>query len=326
MYSTGLITTYNELVSLIPEYQIYESLLGPIDFNRAYRSPIPRGQDGIEKTASLRLKVINNRILWRDYGLSTQKGSSPIDLLQHLTPGLSYIDALNKVYDQLQSKVNPFLFNVPLPESSKVPTKLVFHRNYQQYHTDYYKQGGIKESTLKKFQVFIGDSIHYNKRLWHQDCKEDPLFIYMFNSEDSVWIAYRPLVPKEQKKEKFRNNNASNVIYGIKQLPRSGPVAIITSSGKDCMVNYEIDMPAVANISETYLLPPDVMHNLQCRFKTLYVLLNNDYPGLTAALQYLKHYNVKPIVIPMSAPKDPFDFSKGKGLSDYAIFLYSILW
>lgn len=317
-YSTDLILSYKDLVSKIPEAQIYEHYLqSSITFNKAYLSPIKREDGSYEKTPSLRLRVIKDSIKWKDYGLGIY--GSPVDLVMKMY-NIAYFPALNKIYDEIKNDIKPELFQLNTQTHYTVVTHLKYTKQFKEYHLNYYMKGHITKYLLDKFNVAVGKELVQNGRTWHKDNEVDPMFAYLFSPKNNVWSTYRPYAP--DKTLKHKTNNIVQVIFGIKQLPDTGPHCLITSSMKDILQNAVINIPAVANYGETNILPDEiVLSNLKKRFPVIGVLLNNDAAGFNALLKYIEYYNLYPIIIPQDLPKDPFDIVKDVNLATYAEFM-----
>lgn len=317
-YSTDVILSYKDLISKIPEAQIYEHYLqNSITFNKAYLSPIQRQDGSYEKTPSLRLRVINETIKWKDYGLGVY--GSAVDLVMKMY-NIPYFPALNKIYEEIKNDIKPELFQVNTQQHRSVVTHLKYSKGFKDYHLNYYRQGHITKELLTTYNVVVGKELIQNGRTWHKDSEQDPMFGYLFSTKNNVWSTYRPYAP--EKTLKHRTNNIVQVIFGIKQLPDTGPRCLITSSMKDVLQNAVINIPAVASYGETVILPDEiVLGNLKKRFPVIGVLLNNDAAGFNALLKYIEYYNLYPIIIPQDYPKDPFDIVKNVNLATYAEFM-----
>ena len=66
-------------------------------------------------------------------------------------------------------------------------------------------------------------------------------------------------------------------------LPKEGgDYLVITKSLKDVMCLYEFGIPAIAPCSENLFLTENQYEKIKRKFKRIYVLYDNDKPGMSA--------------------------------------------
>lgn len=99
------------------------------------------------------------------------------------------------------------------------------------------------------------------------------------------------------------------MLQGAHMLPKNGNYLVITKSLKDVMVLYNFGIPAIAPISENCFVSEAVYKKLVSRFKRIFLLYDNDRPGLQASIRIRNTFpTVTPIFIPKYMSKDISDF------------------
>lgn len=85
------------------------------------------------------------------------------------------------------------------------------------------------------------------------------------------------------------------MIQGTHMLPKSGEYLVITKSMKDCMVLYELGIPAIAPCSETTFISDSQYRKLKERFDNIVILWDNDLTGIKFANKFRKQYDIIPL-------------------------------
>lgn len=187
-------------------------------------------------------------------------------------------------------------------------------RPFQQYELDWWAKFGITEKTLKKFKVFSCKNVFLNGNLFHIESKNQLVFGYFGGIKNGVekWKIYFP----GNRKLKFISNKDSSTLQGASNLPKKGgDVAIITKSLKDCMLLYELGIPAIAPNSENLFLSDEQLNKLKSKFSRILVCYDNDLPGIAGMRRIAKqHPELKYLFIPRKyGAKDISDFYKKYG-------------
>lgn len=93
--------------------------------------------------------------------------------------------------------------------------------------------------------------------------------------------------------------------------PKGGDYLVVTKSLKDVMCLYEFGIPSIAPCSENLFITDNQYKRLKAHYKHIYLLYDNDVPGLNAAKKIKKSYpDVKILLIPWHFAKDISDFRK----------------
>ena len=163
-------------------------------------------------------------------------------------------------------------------------------------------------------QEFIFD-IHSDLEEYHPE-----LFVEMKDGKPTEKV-YQPF---NKNGFKWRNSHDKSVWDLWTKLPPRGEKVIITSSRKDALCIWaNTGIPSVSLQSETASIKPQVMQELKDRFKTVYILYDNDYkqeaekgtnPGREAAKAIAEQFDIVQIEIPTSyKAKDSSDLFKQYG-------------
>ena len=173
---------------------------------------------------------------------------------------------------------------------------------------------GITKSTLKRFNVHSCKSIFLNGNYFVSSSDRSNVFGYYGGKKNGIelWRIYFP----QKRTFRFISNWGKNMIQGAKQLPQEGNLLVITKSMKDCMVFYEMGIPAIAPCSEVLFLSDSQLDKLKQRFKKIIVFYDNDLPGIAGMNRIKKaHKELSYFFIPRKyGAKDVSDFVKKYGI------------
>lgn len=145
-------------------------------------------------------------------------------------------------------------------------------RDWQAYDLAFWQQFGISLNILKKYRVQPISFIYINGNPIAAD-KYAYCFIEQKDGKETYKI-YQPF----NKNYKWLNNHNASVWQGWEQLPALGGELIITKSLKDVMsIKSLLNISSVSLQAEGTNPKPHIIEELKERFKTIYVLYDNDY-------------------------------------------------
>jgi hypothetical protein len=151
--------------------------------------------------------------------------------------------------------------------------------------------------------------------------KTENAFIYgYFKNDGTLYKVYKPM-DKERKFIKVQN-----YIQGSEQLSFDKKYLILTSSLKDLMAFRKLkinDAESIAPDSENSMLPETTMSKLIRNYKQIFVVFDNDDPGIKAAILYNTKYNIPYAVLPLE--KDIADSVEKHGIDKTRDVLLSLL-
>ena len=184
-------------------------------------------------------------------------------------------------------------------------------RNFQDYELRWWSKYGITEKTLKKFNVFSCKNIWLNDNIFHYEKPNQLVFGYYGGIRQNIerWRIYTP----HNRVYKFIGNWKSIMLQGAHQLPKDGgEYLVITKSLKDCLVLYELGIPAIAPCSEHMFMTNSQFNKLKSKFKNILCVYDNDLAGIQGLNKIHKaHPDLKITFIPRKYnAKDISDFYK----------------
>lgn len=166
---------------------------------------------------------------------------------------------------------------------------------------------GINKQTLDKYNVYSCDSIFINGQYFGSTSEHNPAYGYYGGKKNNIelWRIYFP----RKKTYRFISNWSAKMIQGTKQLTNDDYV-IITKSLKDVMLLNQYGINACAPNGEAILIYASQFKKLQKKYKRIYVLFDNDLPGVRGAHKYKKEYGCRCIFIKRQFAKDMSDLYK----------------
>lgn len=194
-------------------------------------------------------------------------------------------------------------------------------QDFTEQELKWWNKYGITEKILKKFKVYSCKNVWLNGNYFAKSAQNNMMFGYYGGIKDKVelWRIYFP----QRKEYRFLSNWNSNKIQGFNQLPKTGNVLIITKSMKDVMTLCSVGIPAIAPNSETLFISDNVLSNLKERFNRIFVLYDNDLPGISNMNKIKKlHPELNYLWIPReTGAKDISDLHKLLGKKNFNVFL-----
>lgn len=228
-------------------------------------------------------------------------------------------DTVNKIVQDLISKDNNIISvkceaSIILEEVVHIDTgsKIEMQckvRPWEKYDLEYWQSYGISLEWLKwcevypiSHKIFIKDG---NQYVFKAD-----KYAYVFIERKEGNITMKFYQPYNKNGFKWQNNNDGSVLGLWTKIPATGDKVCICSSVKDaiCLMS-NLKIPCICVQGEGYSISDTAIHELRKRFKHVYILMDNDPPGLASGERLAKETGFTNIVIP--------HFEGGKDVSDY---------
>lgn len=201
-------------------------------------------------------------------------------------------------------------------------------KEFSKEELNWWNSFGISIKQLKKFNIFSIKHVFIDGVLKNVSSYKNPIYGYYGGTEDGVeyWRIYFPM----RDNYRFLSNWPSKKIQGLKQLPNSSNLLVITKSMKDCACLAEFNIPAIAPCSETLFINDNLLEKLKKRFKNIVVLYDSDRAGkYNLAKIRRQHPELTYFIIPKEYnAKDISDFRKMYGYKKTEEFIkkYLKLW
>ena len=318
------IVTKEGILIYIQDADIYRFYTGqPVDLTKNIKSPL-RDDDN---TPSFGYFIgSSGEICFNDFG----KNKGDCVKFVELYFGLSFFEALSKIvvdfnlthhfiYKDMfktSKEYNPNKFESRAKIISTANRKTLGKkaRPWKAYDLAFWEQFGITKETLLYFKVEPIEYIFFDGEPLLAD-----KFAYAFNefkdNKRTIKI-YQPF----NENYKWLNNHNNSVWQGWDQLPKEGNKLIITSSLKDSMSIVDVlNIPSVSLQSESVIPKTQVIDELKSRFKTIYLLYDNDFDkpeniGEILGKKVCEQFNILQLYIPKSfKSKDFSDLVKKYG-------------
>jgi hypothetical protein len=303
------------ILKVIDEYTLYSyyTEIKNLETRTSYLSPL-RG----EHRGSWSFFECNSNLYefwWKDSG--NGKDGNIFDLIINLYPDLkTYSDACLKIGQDFDIGFNYSLdfkrvLKIDRPKFKQASKIGIKSRPFNDKDLNFWRKLSVKEKQLQKYNVEVPEYIWYNTIYNKEELPEVVSEICFSYRIGKYYQIYKPF----NKARKFRNDFPSNYVFGYIQLPETGDRLIIDKSFKDIIFCDVLNYNAISPKSENTLIPDFIMNNLLLRFKTVFIMLDNDEAGKNATEKYLQLY---PTLIPifLEEAKDKTDLCLLKGF-DY---------
>ena len=272
-----------------------------------------------ERTPSMCIYIDTYNVYkYKDF--STGKQGSAIDLVKDLTH-LSF----HKTCQLIVETYNDFVLHnnggYDLEEFQRAAKYKVTSHKVRSWSTQdqyFWTQFNIGSKLLEAHNVKPLDSYCMTKDDKNLCIKG--LYLYGYFTEDG--ILYKIYQPKTLDKKFIK---VQNYIQGWEQL-KNHPNLIITSSLKDVMSikSLKLSIDVIAPDSENTIIKPEVIEQLQNKYKKIVIMFDYDPAGIKAMQAYKEKYPLIEItLLPMS--KDVSDSIKDFGAKEVLIRLVPIL-
>ena len=249
------------------------------------------------------------KVLYIDYA-NGEKGDI-YNLMQKFF-GLSFAEVIRKVGKEehfhngikTDFKVTPSGKNFSRTHHSDIHVKV---RGWEKHDIEYWNTYGISQQMLKYAEVYpISHKIIYKDGERYVFPAAKYAYCFVERKEGNITIkVYQPF----SKQYKWSNSNDGSVVGLWTKIPEKGDRLVICSSLKDALCLWQnMRIPCIYVQSETTGLSNTAQEELRKRFRRIYILFDNDPPGLRDADTLSKVTGFKNIILP--------PFEGGKDISD----------
>lgn len=298
------------ILNRVPEEQIMEHYLGVPIQKGLFRSPLRRDN---KPTCSF-YRDRRGRLIMKDFS-GAFSGDAFAVVMEKFQ--CSYYMALQIIANDFGiirrrdlTKHRPKIEYSGIKFEEKEASKIqVQTREFNEKELNWWLSYGITKQTLERFRIYPIDKAWLNDQLFYQNVDGKLVFGYYGGIKDGIelWRIYFP----GRKSYKFISNWKGNQIQGAHMLPKEGKYIVVTKAMKDVMCLYEFGIPAIAPCSENQFLTKDQYINLCKRFKHVYLLYDNDLPGISAMNKFHKEFpELNCLMLNRNDAKDISDYRK----------------
>lgn len=256
--------------------------------------------------------VDGKRIFYID--LATRDSGGVFDLLGKIW-NCSYKDTLERIYkDKCKFKKSCHIklhtpnIITPIIEHSKITNLQCKVRKWRNYDIEYWKSYGISLEWLKYAEVYpISHKIIIKDNYRYVINADKYAYAYIEHKEGRVTLKiYQPF---NKSSYKWSNNHDSSVISLWTKVPQQGETICICASVKDALCLWaNTGIPALAIQGEGYKMSNTAISELKKRYKQVFILFDNDEPGLLDGVKLSSLTGFTNVVLPK--------FEGGKDIAD----------
>jgi hypothetical protein len=310
--------TQDFILKHISEEEIFEAFGVPV-VDKSFCSPLRTDKF---PTCRFYRRRSNNKLIMRDF--TGHFWGDCFDLVQLVTRK-GYYDSLREIAIRFNLVDGTVSQIVRVPAKPKVIIHAleceirVKRMEWTPKHLAYWQQYHISKETLDFFRIAPLEQAWLNgESVFWYGSKREVAFCYYFGAYD--YKLYFPTRPRTE--TRFIHNNP-NVLQGWAQLPEKHECIVVTKSLKDVMALFELEIPAIAPMSENQIISELIRDELQVRFGQLFSLYDTDRTGIRS-MQNMKKMGIQPLFFKRSQPKDFADFLKMYGKEDAALVVDNI--
>lgn len=218
----------------------------------------------------------------RFYDYATQQQGGIIDLIMEMY-NISYNEALEKIVNEVpnNSALTARVSNFQGIKVSSEKNNYIIRskrRAWQDYDFEYWESYGIPKQWVLHADIYpisfifiVGDN-GYIRTI------QADKYAYTFIERKEGTISEKIYQPFNQNGFKWRSGHDKSVWDLWTKLPPQGDKLIITSSRKDALCIWaQTGIPSVSMQSETASANPKVIDQLKERFKSIFILYDNDF-------------------------------------------------
>lgn len=181
-------------------------------------------------------------------------------------------------------------------------------REWKDYDIDYWESYGISRKWLDYAEVYP-----ISHKIIIKNNKEYVLgadkYAYAFVERKEGNITLKIYQPFNKHGYKWSNKHDRSVISLWTKIPKQGEKVVICSSLKDALCLWaNTGIPALAVQGEGYDISDTAINELKKRYKEIYILFDNDKPGLEDGKKLSKRTGFTNLILPQ--------FEGGKDISD----------
>lgn len=263
-----------------------------------------------DNNPSFSLFYYNDKLCWKDH--ATQESGDVFTLFMKLW-NCSFSDVIQRLYNELFCHIDKINIqrkrteSITFKSSSKLDVKI---RQWEDRDKQYWEQFGISIKTLKWAEVYPISHIIIQKDRVITIVADSLAYVYI-ERKDGI-ITKKVYQPYNTKGLKWINKHDHSVISlwaKMIKLSRYNENICICSSVKDALCLFEqTHIPSIALQGEGYNMSVSARDVLRNRFKHIYVLFDNDEPGIRYGKQFAENTEFQNIILPY--------FDDGKDISD----------
>jgi len=332
-FKRGLVLTKEAILDRVREEDIFARYFMPVEYDVDLRNP---WRDDEDPGCRFYIHKHTGRIRFKDF--SHGHNWDCFDVAQIESETENFQETLRVIAVDFKlisgdSMTPPLSGSQNQANERRVPVrKYIYVEGWNTYYTwdqlRYWERYHVTGRELESMHVYnfkrctivevYEDGEEVKKPLYSS--RDELKFAYYFGNKE--WKIYYP----ERSKGDVRFIQVDGgLMQGWEYLPSKGDRVIITKSYKDVVCLRGIGVPAIAPQSENIVVPKGIVTGLEARFDHVYILYDNDLPGLKAAANnVIAHPNLIPLVFAGEEPKDYSDNVEKHGKTKMRDVMYKM--
>tara|TARA_R110001583_G_scaffold109576_3_gene258428 strand:+ start:11631 stop:12632 length:1002 start_codon:yes stop_codon:yes gene_type:complete len=304
------------ILSKISEYDIFKYYCPNfIELSRKFCSDLRE-----DARPSVSVVNYNGNLLYKDFGHPNHTFNCFGYVQKKFN--LNFTQSLIRISNDFNLKLAPatglLTYNTPTVHNKRIENKKVTvikkkRRSWEKRDAEFWLKFGINKEILSIFAVEPISYYWINENRF--SCKTIT-YAFRFGNKFKIYAPY-------EKDIKWFSNTNKKIVQGYNQLPDKGGLLYITSSLKDVMCLFAMQLCGVALQSEMQIPSEVQMHLLLERFKKIIVFYDNDTPGQAMADKICQKYQLDNLCIPNDwGAKDVSDAIAVHGFNTVKRFIY----
>lgn len=296
-----------DILSIVNEGDILHHYLGITKIPCVINSPL-RNDD---KPSFGFYSRDGKHVYYHDFASGDRGGT--FELLQKIW-NLSFNKTLHKIYNDIVNKVDKVNVEYAKNKGSHIkiakdPAQIqVKIRDWEDHDIAYWKSFGITLDWLKMAEVYPISHKFIIKDDKTYRFKADK-YAYAYVERKEGRISIKVYQPYNKSGFKWSTSTDGSVISLWTKIPKEGETLCICSSLKDALCLWaNTGIPSIALQGEGYNISDTALKELKKRFKKIFIIFDNDDPGIQDATKLSTLTGFTNIVLPQ--------FKGGKDISD----------
>lgn len=304
--------TINDIRMVTDDISVAAKYLGIVRIPSIYLSPLRK-----DEKPSLSIFAIRGSNILRYHDFGTNDQGTIYELLSKIW-NVPLYEVYRRIYNDCPNHIT---LNTDKAHSSHKRTSSqlkVRLRDVRKHDIEYWGSYGISEKWMRYGNIYpISHIFFINGTSTTIVPAEKYAYVYVEHKDgiESLKV-YQPF----SKSYKWISKHDSSVWDLWTKIPEKGDKLIITSSRKDALCVWaNTGIPSLSLQGEGYIPKEQVINQLKERYKTIYVLYDNDFKadenhGRIYGKELSERFNLKQIEIPTEyQSKDPSDLYKNCG-------------
>ena len=297
--------TKEELLTIMKEEDILLHYFNINSIPCVVNSPLRQ-----DDNPSFSIFYYQDKLCWKDH--ATGESGDIFTLFMKLW-GCSFSQTIQRLYNELLCNIDKISIHKKHNNSLVFRQSSILDVKIRDWNSDdelYWKQYGISIKTLKWASVYPISHILITKERTTTIVADRLAYVYIERKEGVITKkVYQPYNTRGLKWISKHDHSVVSLWTKMINLSRYNDTICICSSVKDALCLFEnTHIPSIALQGEGYGISNTAKNVLLQNFKHIYVLFDNDEPGLKYGEKFANETGFKNIILPY--------FDDGKDISD----------